>query len=92
MKVEIELPSEFQGTVMGNLNSRRGIIMGTVDNETYSTITAYVPLSEMFGYIGDLRSITQGKGEYTMEFCKYAPLPKILSEKLVIEFEEEQKN
>ena len=92
MKVEISMPSEFQGVVIGNLSSRRGIIMGTMDDEKFCTVTAEVPLSEMFGYVGDLRSVTQGKGEFTMEFAKYAPTPKVLSEKLIKQFQEMKKS
>ena len=92
MKVEISMPSEFQGNVIGNLSSRRGIIVGTVDDEKFCTVTAEVPLSEMFGYVGDLRSVTQGKGEFTMEFAKYAPTPKVLSDKLIKQFEEIKKS
>ncbi len=91
MKVEIAVPSEFQGAVIGNLSSRRGIIVGTVDDEKFCTITADVPLGEMFGYVGDLRSMTQGKGEFTMEFTRYAPTPRDLSDKLTKEFEESKK-
>ncbi len=91
MKVEIELPSEFQGAVMGNLSSRRGIIVGTIDNQNFCTLTAEMPLSEMFGYVGDLRSMTQGKGEFTMEFAKYAPVPRNISEELIKKFEDDKK-
>ncbi|MCM8527433.1 MAG: elongation factor G [Lentisphaeraceae bacterium] len=92
MNVEVQTPTEFQGTVMGNLNSRRGIITGTTEDSASTTINADVPLSEMFGYVGDLRSMTQGKAEFTMEFGKYAPVPKAVSDKLQKEYEEEKKN
>ncbi|NQZ56381.1 MAG: elongation factor G [Lentisphaeraceae bacterium] len=91
MKVEIQTPTEFQGTVMGNLNSRRGIITGTTEDIASTTITSDVPLSEMFGYVGELRSMTQGKAEFTMEFNKYAPVPKLVSDKLIKEYEESKK-
>ncbi|WDE98036.1 elongation factor G [Lentisphaera profundi] len=91
MLVDIETPTEFQGTVMGNLNSRRGIITGTTEDETFCKINAEVPLSEMFGYVGELRSMTQGKAEYTMEFAKYAKVPKTLHDELVKEFSEKKK-
>ena len=73
---------------MGNLNSRRGIITGTTEDAQFTVINADVPLSEMFGYVGDLRSMTQGKAEFTMEFGKYAPVPKAISEKLKKEYQE----
>ncbi len=92
MTVEVQIPTEFQGTVIGNLSSRRGMIVGTVDADKFCTVTAEVPLSEMFGYVGDLRSVTQGKGEFTMEFCRYAPTPKALSDSLIKEFEKARKN
>jgi len=91
MNVEIQSPTEFQGTVMGNLNSRRGIITGTTEDVASTTITADVPLSEMFGYVGELRSMTQGKAEFTMEFNKYATVPKMISDKLIKEYEESKK-
>ena len=90
MSVEVQTPTEFQGTVMGNLNSRRGIITGTTEDAASTTVNADVPLSEMFGYVGDLRSMTQGKAEFTMEFGKYAPVPKAVSDKLQKEYEEEK--
>ncbi|MCM8535646.1 MAG: elongation factor G [Lentisphaeraceae bacterium] len=91
MNVEIQTPTEFQGTVMGNLNSRRGIIVGTTEDVAQTTIVADVPLSEMFGYVGELRSMTQGKAEFTMEFSKYTTVPKSMSDKLIKEYEESKK-
>ncbi len=76
MKVEVRAPSEFQGTVVGQLNQRRGIIESTETADNYVTAIALVPLSAMFGYSTDLRSATQGKGEFTMEFNKYATMPR----------------
>ena len=70
MKVEVSAPEEFQGNVMGQINQRRGIIQGSTANEGFSTVEAEVPLSEMFGYSTELRSATQGKGEFTMEFAR----------------------
>ncbi len=76
MKVEIEAPSEFQGSVVGQVNQRRGMIVDTVTDGGDFTVTAEVPLNNMFGFATDLRSGTQGKGTFTMEFAKYAPLPR----------------
>lgn len=77
MKVEVETPEEFQGAVIGDLSSRRGIIVGMEAREEVTVINAGVPLSEMFGYSTALRSSTAGKATYTMEFQRYAPLPKL---------------
>lgn len=82
MKLETTAPEEFQGSVMGQINQRRGIIMGTSTIEGTVTVTAEVPLTEMFGYSTDLRSATQGKGEFTMEFAKYAAMPKGIQDEL----------
>ncbi len=76
MKVEVQAPKEFQGTVVGQLNQRRGTIMDTQSEDLTFTVVANVPLNNMFGYSTDLRSATQGKGEFTMEFAKYAQVPK----------------
>ncbi len=76
MKVEVQAPEEFQGTVVGQLNQRRGTILTTESAEGQFTATAHVPLNAMFGYSTDLRSATQGKGEFTMEFAKYSQVPK----------------
>ena len=83
MKVSVEGPSEFQGNVMGSINQRRGMIMSNTEDGADSTIEAEVPLAEMFGYATALRSLTQGKAEFTMEFSKYARLPESLSEELI---------
>jgi elongation factor G len=76
MKVEVQAPEDFQGSVVGQVNQRRGTILNTENREGYVVVTAEVPLNNMFGYSTDLRSATQGKGEYTMEFAKYQPVPK----------------
>src|SRR5690606_14384600 len=76
MKVEIEAPTEFQGSIVGQVNQRRGAIMDTSSGSDTVTVTAEVPLNNMFGYSTDLRSATQGKGTFTMEFSRYAPMPK----------------
>ncbi len=83
MKVEVAAPEEFQGNVMGQLNQRRGMIKNTTTNQGYTTVEADVPLSEMFGYSTELRSATQGKGEFSMEFAKYSPVPRNVQEDLV---------
>jgi len=83
MKVGVEGPEEFQGTMMGLLNQRRGMIIGTSGNGGYCQIEAEVPLTEMFGFSTDLRSSTQGKGEFSMEFAKYSPVPKAVQETMV---------
>lgn len=90
MKLEVSAPEEFQGNVMGQINQRRGIISGSHANEGFSTVEAEVPLSEMFGYSNDLRSNTQGKGEFTMEFSRYAPVPRNIQEELVKKYQEKR--
>ena len=92
MKVEVEGPSEFQGAVMGSLNQRRGVIIGTFEEGNYTVIEAELPLSEMFGYSTTLRSLTQGKAEFTMEFSSYKQVPKSISEDLIKAFEEQKKD
>jgi len=90
MKVEVQTPEEFQGAVIGGLNQRRGVINGSSTNESFTTIDCDVPLSEMFGYSTDLRSATQGKAEYTMEFSHYAPVPRMEQEKLIAQYKEKK--
>ncbi len=82
MKVEVVIPEEFMGTVMGNLSSRRGRIMGSELRGAMQAIKSEVPLSEMFGYATELRSMTEGRGTFTMEFGYYSPLPQVLTEDL----------
>ncbi|MBI5441352.1 MAG: elongation factor G [Deltaproteobacteria bacterium] len=91
MKVVVETPSEFQGQVLVTLNQRRGIIVGTSEDGHYSVVEAEVPLAEMFGYSTALRSSTQGKAEFTMEFAKYRPVPQGISEELKKKHQEELK-
>ena len=86
MLVEVQFPEEFQGAVIGQLNQRRGAIMSTEKHETYVQALAEVPLADMFGYSTDLRSATQGKGEFSMEFKRYAELPKQQREAMILEF------
>jgi elongation factor G len=90
MNVEVQAPEEFQGAVIGQLNQRRGIIQSTETVEGYVIASAFVPLSEMFGYSTDLRSATQGKGEFSMEFAKYQPVPRATQEQMIKEFREKQ--
>ncbi|MCB0342114.1 MAG: elongation factor G, partial [Bdellovibrionales bacterium] len=90
MRLETSAPEEFQGNVMGQINQRRGMINGTTTIEGYVTVEAEVPLSEMFGYSTDLRSATQGKGEFTMEFSRYSPCPRNIQEDLVKKYQEKR--
>ncbi len=90
MKVAAEGPSEFQGGIVGILMQRRGIIVGTTEGDGFSRVEAEVPLAEMFGFSTVLRSATQGKAEFTMEFSRYAPLPGALAEELIKKHREEQ--
>jgi elongation factor G len=82
MKVVVEAPTEFQGAAMGSLNQRRGIIVGTQDEGVMCAIEAQVPLSEMFGYSTVLRSLTQGKAQFTMEFAIYKQVPQSIAEEI----------
>ncbi|MBA3946459.1 MAG: elongation factor G [Herpetosiphonaceae bacterium] len=83
MKVEVVMPEEYMGTVLGDLNSRRGLIEGMDARGNAQVIKAYVPLSNMFGYATDLRSSTQGRASYSMEFHHYAPLPNSIAEEVI---------
>ncbi|HLX27566.1 MAG TPA: elongation factor G [Casimicrobiaceae bacterium] len=83
MSVEVETPEEFMGNVMGDLSSRRGIVQGMEDNPTGKVIKAEVPLAEMFGYSTTLRSLSQGRATYTMEFKHYAEAPKNVAEAVI---------
>lgn len=82
-KVEIEAPAEFQGSIVGDLSSRRGIITGSEIKQAFVIVNAEVPLAEMFGYATDLRSATQGKGTFTMEFAHYRQTPREVQEEIV---------
>lgn len=90
MKLETSVPEEYQGPATGQINQRRGIILGTDSNEGYSIITAEVPLSEMFGYSTDLRSATKGKGEFSMEFSRYSIAPRNVQEELAKKYQEKR--
>ncbi len=83
MKVEVEGPEEFQGTILGGLNRRRGMVLNSGTAYGQVRITAHVPLKEMFGYSNDLRSATQGKAEFSMEFSKYATVPRQIQDELI---------
>ena len=83
MKVQVEAPDEYLGTVMGNLTSRRGILTGNETKPGVQVVNAEVPLGEMFGYATDLRSQTQGRGTFTMEFLKYNEVPRNIAEEIV---------
>ncbi|KAK5646202.1 hypothetical protein RI129_004666 [Pyrocoelia pectoralis] len=87
MAVEVTTPTEFQGTVMSQLNKRHGLVTGTDGTEGWVTVYAEVPLNDMFGYAGELRSSTQGKGEFCMEYSRYSPCPLELQEKLMEEYQ-----
>ncbi|CCG88831.1 elongation factor G [Erwinia piriflorinigrans] len=83
MKVEVETPEDYMGDVIGDLNRRRGMIEGMEDTSTGKTVRAQVPLSEMFGYATDLRSQTQGRASYSMEFLKYAEAPNNVAQAVI---------
>ncbi|MCX6573541.1 MAG: elongation factor G, partial [Candidatus Aminicenantes bacterium] len=82
MKVSVEGPTEFAGNVFATISQRRGVIVSSVEDGTYSRVDAEVPLGEMFGYSTVLRSLTQGKAEFTMEFLKYGRVPPHIAEML----------
>src|SRR5699024_12741057 len=83
MAVEVQTPEEYTGDVIGDLNSRRGTIASMEDATGVKVIKAKVPLSEMFRYIGDLRSRTQGRAVYTMTFDSYGEVPAAVSEEII---------
>jgi len=91
MKVVVETPTEFQGTVMGTLNQRRGMIVGAQDEGVMCVIEAHLPLADMFGYSTVLRSSTQGKAQFTMEFSTYKQVPKNIAEELLKKAAENKK-
>ena len=91
MKVVVESPTEFQGAVMGSLNQRRGMILGAQDEGVMCVIESQVPLAEMFGYSTVLRSLTQGKAQFTMEFSAYKQVPQSITEELVKKAQENKK-
>ncbi len=87
MKLSVEGPSEFQGAILKTIMQRRGQVVGSSEEDGFSVVDADVPLSEMFGYATDLRSMTQGKAEFTMEFNKYLPVPSETQAELKKKFE-----
>jgi len=91
MKVVVEGPTEFQGSAFASINQRRGIILSSNEDGTSSVIEAEVPLSEMFGYATVLRSLTQGKAEFSMEFLKYGRVPQSIAEDLQTKYLDERK-
>ena len=88
MSVEVIAPSEFQGAVIGQINRRSGIITSTDENDGWFVVNAEVPLNEMFGYSSELRSATQGKGEFAMEYCRYSPAPMSTQQELIERYQE----
>ena len=83
MAVEVRTPENYMGDVIGDLNSRRGQIQSMEDASGVKVVRAQVPLSEMFGYVGDLRSKTQGRANYSMQFDSYAEVPRNVAEEII---------
>ena len=92
MKVVVEGPEEFSGNILGSINKRRGMIAGSTNLHGETQVTAYVPLKEMFGYSNDLRSGTQGKAQFSMEFARYAVAPTQITEELVKKYQAEKRD
>ena len=90
MKLEVSAPEEFQGVAIGQINQRRGVIVGATMDAGYVVVEAEVPLSEMFGYSTDLRSVTQGKGEFSMEFLRYSQVPKSVQDEMVKAYQQKR--
>jgi elongation factor G len=83
MLVEVTTSEEFYGDVIGDLNRRRGTILGMESRGAMYVVRGHVPLAEMFGYVNELRSMTSGRASYSMEFAQYAPVPKNIAEEVV---------
>jgi elongation factor G len=83
MAVEVRTPDEYMGDVIGDLNSRRGQIQAMEERSGVRVVKANVPLSEMFGYVGDLRSRTQGRADYSMQFDSYAEVPPSIAKEII---------
>jgi elongation factor G len=93
MKVEVEMPTEYQGAIVGDLNSRRGMVFGAENKGNFTVVTAEVPLASMFGYATIVRSMSKGMATFTMEMARYAPVPMKLAETIIIQRrEKEQQN
>ena len=92
MRVAVETPPEFQGSVLATINQRRGMILSATEDKAFTAVEAEVPLGEMFGYSTVLRSATQGKAEFTMEFKRYAKVPESIAEELKKAYQEKLKN
>eukprot|EP01135_Chromosphaera_perkinsii_P002233 Nk52_evm19s221 gene=Nk52_evmTU19s221 len=90
MKVEVNAPAEFQGDVMGGINRRKGVVTDSQTEDGYATVEAQVPLNDMFGYSTELRSATEGKGEYSMEYLKHAPVMPGAQAEMVAEYKKER--
>jgi elongation factor G len=88
MKVAVECPNEYHGDVLATLLQRRGLIIGTTEDQNFVRVEAEVPLAEMFAYSTVLRSATQGKAEFTMEFSRYAPAPVAIAEEQIKNYQE----
>jgi elongation factor G len=91
MKLGVEGPSEFQGAILKSIMQRRGSVVGTTEEDGFCQVEAEVPLAEMFGYATDLRSLTQGKAEFSLEFAKYAPAPGDVTEELKKKYADRRK-
>jgi len=91
MKLAVECPSEFQGAALKTVMQRRGTVIGTTEQDGFCCLEAEVPLAEMFGYATDLRSVTQGKAEFTLEFARYLPVPAEVGKRLIEEYSDEVK-
>jgi elongation factor G len=83
MKVEVVTPEDYLGDIIGDVNRRRGTILGQLERGANIAIEAHVPLSEMFGYIGQLRGMTSGRASYSMEFSHYDPVPRQVADEIV---------
>jgi elongation factor G len=83
MKVEVVTPEDYMGDVVGDLNRRRGLILGMDENPSGKVINAEVPLAEMFGYATDVRSMSQGRASYSMEFLKYSEAPNNIAQSII---------
>ena len=86
MKLAVEGPAEHQGGILRTIMQRRGMVIGTTEDGGFCQVEAEVPLAEMFGYATDLRSVTQGKAEFTLEFARYLPAPSEVSKTLTEEY------